>query len=300
MLLAQIARIDLCGLSTLSRVIARSLNINRTLALCYRADRADASWLDPAATRFVRGNQITAADAEWLLEGADCLLYLGIARYTGANSTSRAGTVLIHRPTLNTRSYKEPRMSTVTLPALSPIVQIPNGDVGVVYREVADFPGYAVGDDGSVWSNRPNGRSKQTRPWHRLSGSISDGYRYVNLCRGGRTTRTRVNVLILTAFRGPRPAGMQSRHFPDQNRANNALCNLQWATPRQNCADKVVHGTRQVGEKNGRHKITAADVLDIRKRRDAGESFSFIGASIGISKEQTIRIFYRRQWKHIA
>lgn len=74
MRLAQIARIDLCGLSTLSRVFTSFLGIHRTLALSYRPDRADASWLYPAAMRFVRGDQITAADAEWLLDGADCVL----------------------------------------------------------------------------------------------------------------------------------------------------------------------------------------------------------------------------------
>ncbi|MDE2098824.1 MAG: glycosyltransferase [Patescibacteria group bacterium] len=74
MKLAAITRADFSGLATLSRVFTSFLGIHRTLALSYRPDRADASWLDPAATRFVRSNQITAADAEWLLDGADCVL----------------------------------------------------------------------------------------------------------------------------------------------------------------------------------------------------------------------------------
>lgn len=74
MQLAAIARTDFSGLSTLCRVFARFLNIDRTLAVCYRVDRADVSWLDSAAVRFLGGNQITAADAEWLLGGADGVL----------------------------------------------------------------------------------------------------------------------------------------------------------------------------------------------------------------------------------
>jgi hypothetical protein len=52
-----------------------------------------------------------------------------------------------------------------------------------------------------------------------------------------------VHRLVLEAFVGPCPIGMQCRHFPDPNPANCNLKNLQWGTPMENTEDKRVHGT---------------------------------------------------------
>lgn len=39
---------------------------------------------------------------------------------------------------------------------------------------------------------------------------------------------------------------------------------LRWATPQQNSADKVVHGTDNSGERNGKTRLTQADIAAIR------------------------------------
>ena len=38
---------------------------------------------------------------------------------------------------------------------------------------------------------------------------------------------------------------------------------LRWATPSENQMDRVVHGTSNRGERQGRHKLTTTDVLQI-------------------------------------
>jgi HNH endonuclease len=61
-----------------------------------------------------------------------------------------------------------------------------------------------------------------------------------------------VHHLVLEAFVGPAPEGKPiCRHFPDRDRHNNRLDNLQWGTYLENEADKLFHGMRATGDRNG-------------------------------------------------
>lgn len=90
-----------------------------------------------------------------------------------------------------------------------------------------------------------------------------EGYRRVELhaIDGTRWTR-KVCGLILTAFRGPRPAGMECRHL-DGNQANDAIENLAWGTSLENHADKRRHGTIARGERHGRSTMSAEQIGQI-------------------------------------
>lgn len=85
----------------------------------------------------------------------------------------------------------------------------------------------------------------------------SNGYLQLSL-RGSNKVRREVFVhwIVAEAFHGPRPEGMHVCHN-DGNRANNAAANLRYATPVENMADKVRHGT-------ARPKLSIQDVIDIR------------------------------------
>lgn len=67
------------------------------------------------------------------------------------------------------------------------------------------------------------------------------GYHHYSLCIGNRTLTRSAHVMVLSAFVGPRPEGMQIRHL-DGDPANNALANLAYGTAEQNMADKREHG----------------------------------------------------------
>lgn len=111
----------------------------------------------------------------------------------------------------------------------------------VQYRDVVGHPGYRVGDDGSVWSQRWYHGSTEWRPL--APRPTKSGYLLVALFDGtGRVDRG-VHTLMLEAFVGPCPEGMECRHFPDRDPASNRLANLQWGTRLENAADKRVHGT---------------------------------------------------------
>lgn len=141
-------------------------------------------------------------------------------------------------------------------------------DSTVEYRDVQGFPGYRVGSDGSVWSEfqktvgRKFGRSGN---WRMLKPKPSrGGYLRVQLYRDGKSVYRCIHHLVLEAFVGPRPDGMEACHDPDPTPANNALANLRWDTRSNNNADKIKHGTHQAGEKNPAHRLTNELVYAIR------------------------------------
>lgn len=58
-----------------------------------------------------------------------------------------------------------------------------------------------------------------------------------------------VHHLVLAAFVGPKPEGMEALHR-DGNPANNDLSNLRWGTRGENILDAVRHGTHQMARRS--------------------------------------------------
>ncbi len=173
---------------------------------------------------------------------------------------------------------------------------------GVEFRYARGWFGYAVDSLGRVWSCWIWGRPYVGSNWRVLKDAPHrDGYRKIGLCRDGKQQTRAVHIVVLEAFVGDCPAGMESRHFPDNNRANNCIENLAWGTHEQNCADKAACGTDGIGERHPMAKITATDVLAMRKRRKrTGESYSKIGQRFGLSWSATRAAIVGDNWKHIA
>lgn len=172
----------------------------------------------------------------------------------------------------------------------------------VEYRDILGFPGYRVGNDGSVWCCRGRGglRGAIGADWRRLSVKITaDGYHRVTLVMPGIRREVVVSVLVLEAFVGPRPNGMQACHFPDRDRANNRVGNLRWDTPKNNIADMALHGTVLVGERNHKAKLTADQVREMRSMRESGLSHRQLSEIFGVSKHQVQLIVNGRNWSHL-
>lgn len=92
------------------------------------------------------------------------------------------------------------------------------------------------------------------------------GYWFAKLSHGGVKKSFPIHRLVLEAFVGPRPAGMECRHL-DGNKNNNRLYNLAWGTGEENRADQVRHGTARYGKRGWR---SDEDVLEMLKYRHAG------------------------------
>lgn len=165
--------------------------------------------------------------------------------------------------------------------------------------EVEGYDGlYSVTDTGLVWSHQGD------EP--RLIGHLSDqGYRMVHLYGRGGSSRRRVHHLVLEAFVGPRPEGMECRHL-NGNKTDNRLVNLAWGTRKENHLDNMRHGVGTVaqdqrGESNGRSKLTEEQVLEIRRLWDSGECRNQceLGRRFGVTNSQIHLIVKRKQWNHL-
>lgn len=107
------------------------------------------------------------------------------------------------------------------------------GERGVSYRPIPSRPGYFAGDDGSVWSLL-NGKIVKRKPY--LAGKTG---RRAYICFAPNDGVS-LPLLILEAFIGPRPDGMQCCH-DNGHSLDNRLCNLRWDTPESNTLDRFRH-----------------------------------------------------------
>jgi hypothetical protein len=147
----------------------------------------------------------------------------------------------------------------------------------IEYRPIFDFPGYRVGNDGSVWSAWKRQKKKGHHgfifvlgeTWNRMRTSPNSRYQRVTLCRDGKGHLQIVHRLVLEAFVGPCPPGLMGLHRND-DRSNNSLSNLYWGTPLQNMADCRRNGTKVVGEAVCNAKLTDELVIEMREEYARG------------------------------
>lgn len=202
-----------------------------------------------------------------------------------------------------------PSTALTTTPTCREVRVMATGQPTVEYRGIKDFPGYRVGSDGSVWSRwqvvprhpRRGFMTVLTEAWHQLTPAPArNGYMRVTLSREGRgQSSPTVHRLVLVAFVGPPPDGMEACHN-DGDRSNNALSNLRWDTRKANLNDRAGHGTLCTGSRNGRAKVTAETVLRVRAEYAAGGvTQRQLAARYGLSVPAVSDITRRKNWRHI-
>lgn len=177
------------------------------------------------------------------------------------------------------------RKSTTCLPEL-PVIS------GVLFHHVNKFPGYCIGDDGSVWtcrSRRKNGVDWFRTHWNPMTVQIDHkGYPRVQLRNASGHKNFRVHALVLTHFRGPCPEGMQACHDPDPTKTNVRLSNLHWGTQLDNIRQRNEHGNTSKcgprGMNNRKCKIPFSTVIEVRRMKSEGYSDSEIAKATGISE----------------
>jgi hypothetical protein len=163
---------------------------------------------------------------------------------------------------------------------------------GVEFRPIPEFLGYSAGDDGSIWSSLRQGGGKG--PWHRMKTKVTVwGYEGVILMNSGTRHDITVHRLVLSAFVGACPDGMECRHL-NGNRLDNRIANLAWGTKSENVADRKRHGTflppplRPKGA--GTLLGDRADIGQILQLRSEGLTFRAIGQRVGLAHSTIGRI----------
>lgn len=120
-----------------------------------------------------------------------------------------------------------------------------DGDTRVEgWKAIPAYPNYQASNFGRIRSV-PRTEHGRTYPGVVMSSRVSNsGYVLVDVrtAAGEKKTRT-AHALVLEAFVGPCPPGMESRHL-NGDPLDNRLGNLMWGTKAENESDKVRHGTR--------------------------------------------------------
>src|SRR5574337_608967 len=169
------------------------------------------------------------------------------------------------------------------------------------WKPVAGYEGYyEVSDCGRVRSLDRVVECGRVKGIMRVSyKNPVSGYLTVMLSKHGTTKGFYVHSLVLEAFVGPRPDGMEACHYPDSNRDNCALSNLRWDTRKNNHKDKDAHGTSPKGERHPGAKLSEHDVYEIRKLRRAGLTFKSIGERFNVATMTAYRAAIGSLWSHI-
>jgi hypothetical protein len=167
----------------------------------------------------------------------------------------------------------------------------------IEYRDLDPFGflGYRVGSDGTVWSSK-SGKWKGMGP-HSWGNR---GHQAVILRRDGKRYYLLVHRLILLAFVGPCPPGMEARHVYNPDPRDNRLINLAWGTPKENQADRLRHGTDCRGSKHPLAILTEADIPEIFRLRAQGLSQDQLAERFNVTRYAISRILQRKIWTHIA
>lgn len=152
------------------------------------------------------------------------------------------------------------------------------------------YPGYWVNADGEVRG-----------PSDRILRQKLRGRGYPSVTVTGKRV-VYVHSLTCEAFHGARPSAVhQVAHWngdPSDNRADN----LRWATPAENSADAVRHGTSSLvrggtADRNGNAKLTWDAVRAIRREAENGATQASLAIEHGLGKSQIHNIVARKQWR---
>jgi hypothetical protein len=143
------------------------------------------------------------------------------------------------------------------------------------WRDIPGFEGaYQVSDLGRVRSyRRASIHGRVLRPYRLPSGHYKVDLRKN---RNGKRTCVCVHALVMLAFTGPYPEGLEVRHLngiPSDNR----LINLEYATRSRNLLDIKWHGGR------ANRRLTPQDVLYIKQQSGPHGTGRILARKYGVS-----------------
>jgi len=176
------------------------------------------------------------------------------------------------------------------------------------WRPVVGYEGfYEVSDRGRIRGVDRLVGSKipgTLKPWKGkilAPGVTETGRLRIRLMKYGKSKMEFVHRLVLLAFVGPCPEGMEACHDPDPDPSNCRLNNLRWDTHIANKVDQMRHGRGTSGERHGMAKLTTVQVEVIRReyrrthyhRSNAKE----LAARYGVTVDMVGRILRGDNWR---
>jgi hypothetical protein len=159
---------------------------------------------------------------------------------------------------------------------------------------------YEVSEYGYVRRRKPG---KNRKAGHVLALN-RDKYGYLRVQMWHTEKRVMVTAavqrLVMRAFVGERPEGQEVNHI-DGDKSNNHVSNLEYVTHKENIVHSFQVLKRHVprGEETGSAKLKEFQVIEIRKRAAAGETYRAIAGDYNVSHVTITQIVLRRTWTHI-
>lgn len=155
------------------------------------------------------------------------------------------------------------------------------------WREVEGFDGkYQVSNMGRMASHA-YGYWRILKPRRTKRSQME----YVNLHRDGKHHTRKIHRMVLEAFVGPCPSGLEGCHgngIPYDNR----LTNLRWDTHSSNQLDKRRHGTAGF--------LSPADVREIRRDANAGVMLKTLAERFDVDPSHISKIVSGKKWRNLG
>lgn len=174
-----------------------------------------------------------------------------------------------------------------------------------IWKPIAGCSGYEISNQGRVRSYLTMGRGSQISPTpQRITKLINRENRYMiaTLRIKGKYKSFYIHRLVLEAFVGPCPDGLEACHNDGDN-FNNHLSNLRWDTHISNCLDRTNHGVPPPpvmrGEDHPMAKLTGYQVLQIRELLCLGNTPKQLADSFKVTDGTIRHILNRRTWNHL-
>lgn len=168
----------------------------------------------------------------------------------------------------------------------------------IVWKPVLDFEDrYEVSSLGEIRSLRGSRAIRKT-PRILNPKLKNSGYLTVDLRENYSTKKESVHIIVLEAFISRRPKGLHGCH-QNGNRLDNRIENLKWMTPKENHAQKKIHGTGNEGKKHYLARFKDCDIPIIRKMYKDGMTTAQISLKYKCGRHTIFAIVNNKTWRHI-
>lgn len=161
-------------------------------------------------------------------------------------------------------------------------------------RKISGFDKYFISNQGRVFSGEEASATV-------LKGGVNGwGYKHVSLRCNNRSKTAVVHRLVLEAFAGPCPDGMEACHN-NGVKTDNRLENLRWDTRSANQLDKKIHGRENhiYGEAHYSAKLNKKKVRVIKWCCLLGISPTTLSKYFGVSPTCITKVRDNKSWRHV-
>jgi hypothetical protein len=179
-----------------------------------------------------------------------------------------------------------------------------------IFKDIEGYEGFyqvsSIGRIRSISRKVRNGvgfklTTERILKWH----NDGNGYFYTCLSVRGSMKYPKIHKLVAESFLGDRPKGFQINHI-DGNKSNNAVCNLEYCSSRDNIRHAFRTGLNvaKKGENHGCSKLTRSDVIEIKTYLKVTKRFygmlKPLAAKYGVCISTISEISRGKAWVHIT